>query len=257
MRAARALELAPASYEARLAQACYLVRGATAGTGGGQVSIFAPEANKLLRQLLGEKPEEPRALFALGILQRNLGHQDEARTDFIRLANNPQFSAAAWNEVAWIEYRNASPSAAETSLARSLAIQPFWGNLGLKVYISLFWHGDLASARAAMEELPATVLQTDFGASIAFLVFNYQRKPDEWLKFSRGIRRDWIQSNGRTGPIAAYNGLAQRMAGRNEAARIEWQTALKLVEHGLADRPADVDLLSWKGGIAHLFEGLC
>jgi tetratricopeptide (TPR) repeat protein len=245
--AARALELAPGSYEARLAQACYLLRGATVGTGAGEVSTFAQEANKLLRQLLGEKPDEPRALFALAILQRNLGNRDDARTSLVRLANNPKFSATAWNELAWLEYPIGSYSAAETPLARSLAIQPFWGNLGLKVYISLFWHGDLSSARAAMDELPAMVLQSDFGASIAYLVLTYQRKPDEWLKFSKGIRRDWIQSNGSSGPIAAYNGLAQRMAGRNDAARIEWQTALKLVEHGLTDQPADAGLLRWKG----------
>jgi tetratricopeptide (TPR) repeat protein len=245
--AARALELAPGSYEARLAQACYLVRGATVGTGLGEVSTFAPEANQLLRQLLAERTDEPRALFALAILQRNLGHLDEARASFTRLANNPKFSATAWSELAWIEFQCGSYSEAETPLARSLAIQPFWGNLSLKVFISTYWHGDLASARAAMDELPATVLQSDFGASIAFGVFSYQRKPDEWLKFSKGIRRDWIQSNGSTGPIAAYNGLAQKMAGRNDAARVEWETALKLVEHGLADQPADADLLLWKG----------
>lgn len=245
--AAHALELAPASYEARLAQACFLVRGSTSGTGTGEVSAFAPEANKLLRQLLGEQPDEPRALFALAILERNLGHLDEARTDFSRLADNPQFSAAAWSERAWLEYVNGSWSAINAPLARSLAIQPFWGNLGLKVNFSILWLGDLASARAAMDELPATVLQTDFGASVAYRVFYWQRKPDEWLKFSKGIGRDWLNSNGLSGPIAVYNGIAQRMAGRNEAARIEWQTALKLVEHGLADQPADAGLLYWKG----------
>jgi len=247
--AARALELAPGSYEARLAQACYLVRGATAGTGKGEVSTFAPEANKLLRQLLGENPDEPRALFALAILQRNLGDRVGANASFMRLANNPKFSAAAWNELAWMDYRVGSFSSIGKPLARSLAIQPFWGNLGLKVLVSLDWLGDPAAARAAMDEIPATVLQSDFGASIAFFVFSYQRKPDDWLKFSKGIRRDWIQSNNGTGPIAAYNGLAQKMAGRNEAARIEWQAALKLVEHGLADQPTEAGLLRSKGGL--------
>jgi tetratricopeptide (TPR) repeat protein len=246
--AARALKLAPSSYEARLAQSCYLIRGATTGTGLGQVSPFAPEANRLLRQLLGEKPDEPRALFALAILERNLGHLDQARTEFSRLANNPQFSATAWSELAWIEYQVGSPSAAEIPLARSLALQPFWGNLGLKVFISLRWRGDISSARAAMDELPATVLQTDFGVTIAYEVFTLERKPDDWLRFSSSLGRDWIQSNGDVfGPIAAYNGDAHAMAGRREAARIEWKTALKQVEHHLADLPNDGDLLFLKG----------
>ena len=247
--AARALELAPASYEARLAQACFLVRGVTVGTGHGEVSTFAPEANKLLRKLLEENPDEPQALFALAILQRNLGHLDEARVEFSRLANNPQFSATAWAELGWLEYQTGSYSAVAPALARSLAIQPFWGNLGLKVYTSIFSQGDLASARAALDELPAAVMQTDFGAGVAFLVYDYQRKPDEWLRFSRSIRRDWLQSNGMSGPIAAFNGLAQRMAGRNNAARIEWQTALKQIEQRLVDQPSDSDLLMGKGSV--------
>ncbi len=245
--AARALELAPASYEARLAQASYLVRGATLGTGHGEVSIFAPQANALLRHLLEERKDEPRALFALAILQKNLGHLDQARAEFTRLADNPLFSATAWGELAWAEYQMGSISAAEMPLARSLAIQPFWGTLGLKVFISLFWHGDPASARGAIDEIPATDLQTDFGAAMAFTVFNYQRKPDDWLKFSKGIRRDWIQSNNSAGPVATLNGLAQKMAGRDDAARIEWQTALKLVERGLSDQPSDAGLLRCKG----------
>ena len=245
--AAKALQLAPGSYEARLAQACYLVRGATLGTGRGEVSPFTSEADRLLRQLLAERKDEPRALFALGILERNLKNLDEARTTFIQLTKNPSYSASAWNELAWLEYRSGSPSAAEAPLARSLSIKPFWANLGLKVYISLDWTGDLTAAKEAMDELPATVLQSDFGASIAFHVYNYQRKPNDWLKFSKGIRRDWIQSNGGIGPVAAFDGMAQKMAGRADAARIEWQIALKLVEQGLADRPADVGLLQMKG----------
>jgi tetratricopeptide (TPR) repeat protein len=248
--AARELKLAPSSYEARLAQACYLVRGAAAGTGLGQVSPFAAEANRLLHQLLGENPDEPRALFALAILQRNLGHADEARIELSRLANNPKFAATAWSELAWVEYQNGSMSAAEIPLARSLAIQPFWGNLGLKVFISLFLHGDTSSARAAMDELPSTVLQTDFGVTLAYDVFAWQRKPDDWLRFSSSLGRDWIQSNGNVfGPISIYNGEAHQMAGRIEAARIEWQTALKQVEHHLEDLPADAGLLYLKGKV--------
>ena len=84
--------------------------------------------------------------------------------------------------------------------------------------------------------------------TIAYEVFTLQRKPDDWLRFSSSLGRDWIQSNGSVfGPISAYNGEAHAMAGRSEAARIEWKTALKQVEHHLADQPNDADLLSLKG----------
>jgi tetratricopeptide (TPR) repeat protein len=246
--AARALELAPGSYEARLAQACYLVRGATVGTGLGEVSSFSEEANKLLRQLLGEKPDEPQALYALAILQRNLGHFDEARTELNRLANSPRFSATALCELGWLEVMVGSYSAVEAPLKRSLAIQPYWGNLDLKITLSLIWEGDLASAKAALDELPASLMQSDFGAGTAFSVFIFQRKPDDWLRFSKGVRRDWLQSNNDVaGPIALFNGWAQQMAGRDDAARVEWQAALKATEHRMADQPTDPYLLHAKG----------
>ena len=247
--AARALKLEPSSYEARLAQASYLVRGATTGTGVGQVSPFAPEANRLLHELLGEKPGEPQALFTLAILDRNLGRLDQARTEFTRLAVNPQFSAAAWSELAWLEVQDGSWSKAESALARSLAIHPFWGNLTLKVLTAAWWRGDLAAARVAMDQIPATVLQSDLDVAIAYDVFTWQRKPDDWLRFSSSLGHDWIQSNIFSGPIAELNGDAHALAGRSEAARIEWNTALKQIEHRLADQPNDPDLLFDKGSL--------
>ncbi len=244
--AARALKLDPESYEGRLAQACYLVRGATTGTGLGQTSSFASEADRLLRQLLQERKDEPRALFAFGILNRNVGHLGEARDDFARLAKNPQFSATAWSERAWLEWTQHAFASVDEPLDRSIAIQPFWGNLGLKVLMSLRWHGDLASARAALDKIPVSLMQTDYGASTAFLVYTWQRKPEEWLKFREGVRRDWIQSNGLDGPVAYLDGMALQMAGRKGAAQLEWESALKLVDQRLAGQPTSGLFLAWR-----------
>jgi tetratricopeptide (TPR) repeat protein len=248
-KAARALKLAPDSYEARLAQACYLVRGATERSGHFEVSAFAPEADRLLRRLLHEKPDEPRALFALGILLRNLDHLDEAKEAFTRLARNSGFAATAWSELGWAELGHGYFASAEEPLERSLAIQPFWGNLSLKVRMALIWYGDLASAKAALDEIPASVMQTDYGVGVACDVFYARREPDAWLKFLQGVPRDWLHSNRFDGPTRYWIGVAQRMAGRNDAARIEWQAALKLVEHRLADQPTDAGLLFGKGAL--------
>jgi tetratricopeptide (TPR) repeat protein len=241
--AARALKLAPDSFEARLAQACYLVRGATGGTGLGQVSTFAQEAEQLLRRLLQERPDEPRALFALAILERNLRHIDQAREGFDRLARNPKFAATALSERAWLEYLTGAYSEVDAPLDRSLALQEFYGNLGLKVIFSLRWRGDPASARAAMDKLPASIMQSDYGASTAFDVLYMQRKPDEWLKFVQGFPRDWMHSNNADGPVAYFNGLMLQMAGRHGAARLEWEAALRQVEQRLAEQPTSANLL--------------
>jgi hypothetical protein len=98
------LNLAPASYEARLAHACQLVRAATGSSSGRSKSAFDAESDQLLRSLLQEKPDEPRALLALGLLRRNVGVLAGARDSFGRLAKNPAFAATAWNELGWAEY---------------------------------------------------------------------------------------------------------------------------------------------------------
>jgi tetratricopeptide (TPR) repeat protein len=105
----------------------------------------------------------------------------------------------------------------------------------------------MASAKAALDKIPLAVMQTDWGVGRAFEFYYCLRKPDEWLNFIRGIPRDWIYSSLFDGPTAWQIGLALHQAGRNEAASVEWQSALKLVEHRLADQPTSGDLLWWKG----------
>jgi serine/threonine protein kinase len=106
--AARALKLAPDSYEARLAHACYLLRVAPYPHWSESFPTFAPEADGLLRQLLREQPDEPRALRAFGSLQMGLGHMDEARVALTRLTRNPQFAAWAWRALSEAEMRSGS-----------------------------------------------------------------------------------------------------------------------------------------------------
>ena len=232
LNAARALKLAPNSYEARLAQACYLVRG----NWGRTEPLSAPEADQMLRQLLKEKPDEPRALRALGNLQGNLGHWNDARDAYTQLARNPQFAALAWHLVFNVERRSGSWPLAEKALERSLAIQPYWQNLHDKLTIALYWHGDLDAAKDALDNIPSSIKQSDFLAVDVFYVYYYRREPDQALKFLKGIPRDWIRGN-YNGPKGYLMGLAYQMAGRTDTARIEWQTTLKLVEHRLVDQP--------------------
>jgi tetratricopeptide (TPR) repeat protein len=246
--AARALKLAPDSYEARLAQACYFVFCLTGGSGIDQASPFAPEADRLLRRLRQEEPNEPRALEAFGILQRNLRNFKEARDAFNRLAQNPKYAAEGWLDLADTEGAAGSVWAVGEPLKRSIAAQPFWGNLVLKVGLDYAWYGDLDDAKATLEQIPASV-QADYGLGTACLTYYFRREPDKILKLLRGVPRDWLHSPGFDGPTAFWIAEAEKQAGRNDAARIEWESALALVEHRLTDQPASADLLHWKAKI--------
>jgi tetratricopeptide (TPR) repeat protein len=248
-KAARALQLAPASYEARLARACQLVRG----QGDRGQSLYAAEAGDLLRTLLQERVDEPRALLTRGILQRNTGDIPGACETFGRLAGHPAFAALAWNETGWARYFALDIAAAEAAIDRSIAIQPYWGNLTLKTIIAQYWRGDLDRAREALERIPPSVRQEDFGGSFAAELYYWRREPEAMLRVLDEVPRDWLQSNGYDGPKAHYVALAHDLAGRREAARLHWQRALDLVQRRLVDQPDSNLLLYWKGHLlAHL-----
>jgi len=243
-KAARALQLDATGFESRLAQACYLVRG-----GGDRNTVGAStesEARQLLEALLRESPDEPRTLLTLGILHRNVGRIPEARKALERLAQNPAFAALAWNELGYVAYFARDYREAEAAADRSIAIKPYWGNLGLKAWVALSWRGDLDGAKAAVEEMPARVMQDDFAVTTAVWVYWYRREPDGILRAIQPIGRDWLRSNLMDGPKAAYAGLAHRMAGRKEAAEIEWRAALKVIGQRLAETPNSPRLLQWK-----------
>jgi cytochrome c-type biogenesis protein CcmH/NrfG len=246
---ARALQLSPDSYEARLAEACYWVRG----WGGqmGDVSPLAGQADRLLRELLQARPDEPRALFALGILQRNTGHLPEAEALFARLARNPAYAAIAWNEAGWAYFLYADFRAAEQAIDRSIALQPYWGNLGLKALLALNWQGDLALAQATIDRMPASALQEDAGAALAVEVSQWQRAPQSTLRILGGLPRDWLHSNSYDGPTALLAGEARQLAKQPEAALGDLRRALDLINQRLADEPNNVHLLGLKTKALH------
>jgi tetratricopeptide (TPR) repeat protein len=241
--AARALQLAPDSFEARLAQACYLVRG----RGDSGVSELATDAEALLRALLQQRRAEPRALLAFGILQRNLGKATEARATFVELSRNPAYAAVAWNELGWAAWHANDYRAAEVAADKSIALQPYFGNLVLKVSLATDWRGDLQQAKAILNRLPREYLQEDHGVMTAYWVYWSNRDPASMLRLLDGVPREWVRSLAGSGPTAYYRGLAQQMAGKHEVARIEWLAAQKLVEQRLADKPNAPDLIRRKG----------
>ena len=244
IKAARALQLAPRSYEARLAQACYLVRS----SGGlGNASMFDQEAAGILTALLRENPDEPRALLIQGIMHRNNGRLVEALASFSRLARNPAFAALAWNETGWANLLAGEFRAAEAAADQSIALQPYWGNLGLKILLAEEWQGDLDVAKSMQERIPAAVRQEDYGVAQACQLYWLRREPANMLRVLDAVPRDWLHANNFDGPRAFWAALAQEMAGRNDLARLQWQVALNQVERRLADQPDSPVFLKWKG----------
>ena len=242
-KAAKALNLAPDSYEARLAQAVYLVRG----EGFDTPSSFAAEAEKRLRELLREKADEPRTLLALGHLLRNSRRVDDASEQFDRLAQNPAWTAAATNAKAWMMYRVGRWDDAAEIVARSVAAWPFHGNVRLQGHLAMDWQGDLNLAKAALERMPAEELREDYGVYFAVLIYWYRREPQEMLRVLNAAPHEWVSSLSFIGPKDYWVGEAQQMAGNQEAARVAWQAGLRLVEQQLTANSGSAELHALKG----------
>jgi tetratricopeptide (TPR) repeat protein len=240
--AEHALRLSPTSFEARLAQAVYLVRA------HGEITLppNPTQAEDLLNGLLKEQPDEPRTLLTAAILERNLMHWPQARVLFRRLAQNPAFAASAWAELGYAEDRAGDDAAAEAAADRSIQIQPYATNLTLKLYLAME-RGDLDTAEATLDRIPSDIAEEDKVVSIAARVEYLRRDPAALLRRLEPITREWLHSVDYDGPTALWLGCARQMAGEAAAARFQWEIGLKLVERRLDENASSGALIKWKG----------
>jgi TolB-like protein/Flp pilus assembly protein TadD len=242
--AARAMRLAPHSFEARLAQAMFWLRG----KGASETQV--KESELALRALLREKPEDSRVQFLLGYsLLKEAQTWDEGVELLKRSAGNPQMASVAWMEIGWSHYFGARFTEADRAIEQSIAAGAYWNNCALKTRLALQWHGDLAAAKTWLEKLPPADLQHDFVVAHQFMLYMWRREPQRVIPLLQNHPREWLSSNPYHGPKSLLLGLARRMAGQETAAGNEFRLALALIEARLRDNPNDGDLLSQKAEV--------
>ena len=236
-KAAKALNLAPASFEARLAHATFLVL--VAGR------PLADQAEPVLRTLRQENPREFRVLDILGQLLAAQGKFEESVACNDEASRLPGGAVTALMQKAWTLAAFRRIAEADAALDQSIAVQPISGNITLRVFLDLGWHGDPDRALVALRKLPADEMAEDNGISAVVRVYRWRREPAELLNFLNTVPRDWL-TWGITGPKAAVTGDANAELGKLAAAREDWRQALTLVEQRLAGTPNAGDLLEWK-----------
>jgi tetratricopeptide (TPR) repeat protein len=209
----RAIRLDPASFEARLAQA--LREG--------------PE--KRLRELLTERPDDWRCAEALShVLLRRPETRPEGIALLERFAQKPEHAALAWMWIGWFHWnRTKDYRQALEAAEKSVAVQPFWHNLGLKAQLAAVWLGDRDLALATAQQLKSAVRQEDWAVALFNNIYHVRREPKELLKFLNSIQREWISSNAFTGPKVALTGWAREADGDIELARRDYRRALDLI----------------------------
>jgi predicted Zn-dependent protease len=233
----RALGLDPRSFEARFAQV-------------GLLSFTGREGEEKEKQLRALRAEQPRDQRVLRMLATTVGYQ--GRTDEAARLDNESAAMPGGDPLAlydqslhfWFSGRSAE---AETALEASIAQRPFTSALLMAAWVKVVLRGDLDSAQALLDRVPLAELHEDRGAYFAYLVALLKRDADGAVTRLRAVPRDWFNDNFYRGPKGFLAGNALAMAGRSEAAAVEWRAALGLVEERLVARPNDLSLLYLHG----------
>ncbi len=236
-KAARALNLAPNSFEVRLSQAAYLSYLTE--------PPISNQAEPVLRALRDENPRDFRVHDALGVLLRTQGRLVEAVASFDDAAQLPGGAAGGLIQKAWALYRLRRYAECEVALDQSIAIEPLAGSISLKIFLELSWYGDPDRALSTLRKLPASESMEDVGVAAAIRLYTWRREPAELLKLMATVPREWITWSV-WGPKAALTGDANAELKRPAAAQADWQSALALIDQRLVATPNDRNLLEWK-----------
>ncbi|MDI1319816.1 MAG: TIR domain-containing protein, partial [bacterium] len=229
----RAIRLDPASFEARFAQARLL--GLTGREG--------EERERQLRELRRERPADQRILRALATVIDRLGRIDESAAiakESAALPGGDPLALYSLSQGYWFAGRAHD---AEVTIEAAIAQKPFTGALLMNVWYKTTLRGDIAQARRLIERVDPAQMQEDRAAFFAFYTELLGHDPDKAIAWLKAVPRDWLNDSWYRGPKSQLMGDAHALAGRPDAARLEWQSALKLTEQRLVDRPKDPPLL--------------
>lgn len=230
-RAQRAMSLADGAFEPRLALALiYLWRQAT-----------FQEGLTLLRQLEKERPDDWRVLQYLAHSRIKAKAEDKlALVD--RILALPGREAVAEYLRSIILMQTGRLDEAEAAIDRSLAFRVAPRTLMTKGFIQAFLRDDLAATAAIIEQIPGSFLIREAETYDYGEFWLLYRQTEKALKTFRAFDGDFLRDNSKGYVI----GKGLELAGRAEAARYEWQLALKLVEGKIVAQPKDKGFLVQK-----------
>ncbi len=225
----RAVRLAPDSDFARLAQAVRYRRGP--GTDD--------EALRLLFELEPRHGSDKFVLRQLGSALASKNRAAEALAIYVRAAALPGGDAIALAAQSRVLRKLHRLDEAESALNQAIVLRPDYGQAHvLKIVGRLYDYGDLARTKEALQQIPARVMIDERVAAVAAFMWYFAHDADKASEALRYVAHDYVESNVITAPKGLVAGLVHRLAGRSDAAAIEWRQALRVVEQRSAANPS-------------------
>jgi tetratricopeptide (TPR) repeat protein len=201
---------------------------------------------RLLQIEVGRQPTNRLVVRTLGNGLRALGRYDQSLVYYDKATALPGSDPISLYCRAMSLSNLNRYAEAEATIDEALAQAPDYirGRV-FKINILVDNHGDLPQARAELAKIPPSLQAEDVVSAAAGRLWLWSREPEKCLEALRSAR-DYLENGYYTGPKAYMTGLAHQMAKRPDAARNDWQLALKIVEQRQAAEPNSMLLFYWE-----------
>ena len=233
--AERAISLAPDSIDAGLAMAGHLL-----------VSRQARESESRARELLRRFPTDQRVVSLLAQSIQAQDRKDEVRELLRQHANTPQGLDDFRQWEAYDHYDKNELLEADALLDQLFAEKPTAGSYLTRLLTLWTGWGDLPAAAKFVEKIPSKLLLEDAFANHVASMWMEMGETEKALESLRRIPRDFLEEKRVIRPKGLLSGRILQAAGRTDAARVEWQQALNLVQKRIEAEPGRADWVRLK-----------
>jgi tetratricopeptide (TPR) repeat protein len=222
--AERAFKLAPESEQARLAMALRHRR-----VPGNDEAALA-----MLEALAKQRPTDRFILRQLGSTLSAKERDADALARYQQAAALPGGDPIALVSQARTLQRLRRVDEAEAAVDAALRARPDYGYAHvIRIGLRFYERGDLERTKDALREIPAGVLSDERVASLAAIMWYIARDAEAASNALRYVSRDYVESNVATLPKGFLAGVIHQLAGRRDAALLEWRQALRVLQQRL------------------------
>ena len=206
------------------------------------------QAEALVRQALGVRQNDRRSFYMLASAVGAQGRHEEKRAILNERIQRDPTDVLARYGLAQTYFSGSSgqpPSAAELTsgleqIDAALAVTPFASALVVKASCLAGWKGDLTGMRAALdqlEKLPVFERSEDQPLAMTMWGALLERNPKRVLAAAALTTRPYIEYGSSPCPMAWLAAMAHLLAGRDNIARLQWQTAEAVLRERLREHP--------------------
>ncbi|MEO6002908.1 MAG: TIR domain-containing protein [Opitutus sp.] len=204
-----------------------------------------------LRRGVAAHPDHIRLARALGYTMSTNGHDAEARVVLLEVAKRAPRDPLLHYEIALAYSSYGQGGGQPENLSRALehldaaiAIRPFASALVLKAALIGGWRGDWVGMRGVLDQvakLPLAERSEDRAVCVAMWAGLMEHRPDlveaAAALTARNYVDDWVMP---MRPKAWALAWAHRMAGKENLARADWQSAEAVLRQRLKDDPSNI-----------------